>query len=344
MVTLFRIQGTIVLNDYDKVYYSISMQPFKQKFTEIFGKIRDFGQSAKSEEVRQVIHACHKYNVETLWEFTCSFLLLESKSGGKISQHTLRAYKSGLKKFIQDMKESNQDLLKLERADAIVWVRELENPSDKDKKPLSSSSIGVRIAAIKNFYAALKNLKAANIDPFNEVQPAPDTTAKHEKRQPYPIGMLDILITAAKGEDKLLVLLCGHAGLRIAEALALHWDDIDFENHLLLVRSGKGGKKRRVLMSVTLEQALKSTNQETERIFSYNTTHNARRRLQVLCKECGVPYQGFHSLRHTAGTRHYTQTRDIKATSDFLGHSSMDTTSIYAHYAAKEVHQVVRDW
>ena len=198
------------------------MESFKQKFTEIFGKVRDFGQSAKSEEVRQVIHACHKYDVEVLWKFTNSFLLLESKAGGKISQHTLRAYKSGLKKFIQDMKESNKHLLKLERADAIVWVRELENPSDKDKKPLSSSSIGVRIAAIKNFYAALKNLEVANIEPFNEVQPAPDTTAKHEKRQPYPVDMLDTLITAAKGEDKLLVLLCGHAGLRIASNSRSH--------------------------------------------------------------------------------------------------------------------------
>lgn len=320
------------------------MLSFKQKFTGIFGKVRDFGQFAKSKEVRQIIHACNAYDVETLWEFTHSFLLLESKSGGKISHHTLRAYKSGLKKFIQDMKENNKPLLKLEKTEATVWVRELENPSDKDKKPLSSSSIGVCIAAIKNFYAALKNIKAATINPFNEVQPAPDTTAKHEKRQPYPIEMLETLIAQAKGDDKLLVLLCGHAGLRIAEALDLHWSDIDFDNHLLLVRNGKGGRKRRVLMSITLEQALQSAQKETERIFSYNTTHNARHRLRVLCKECGVPYQGFHSLRHTAGTRHYTQTRDIKATSDFLGHSSMDTTSVYAHYAAKDVHQVVRDW
>ena len=320
------------------------MKLAQKKATKMLEKARDFVQSSKGKKKRQAIHACHKYDAETLWELTQSCLLLEGKSGGKVSQHTLMIYRSGLKKFVQDMKENNKKLLKLERDDAILWVRGLEKPLDKEKKPLSPSSIGVRLAAIKNFYVALRSVKATTINPFEDVQPAPDTTAKHEKRQPYPIDMLEVLIAEAKDEDKLLILLCGHGGLRVAEALALHWSDVDFDSYQLLVRNGKGGKQRRVLMSVTLEQTLQSANKEAERIFSYNTTHNARKRLKLLCKECGVPYQGFHSLRHTAGTRHYTQTRDIKATSDFLGHSSMDTTNVYAHYAAKEVHQVIRDW
>ena len=320
------------------------MQTAKPKVTKALEQARDFVQSSKLRKKRQAVRACDEYDAEALWELTQSCLLLEGKAGGKISEHTLMIYRSGLKQFVSDMKALGRNLLKLERADAILWVRSLENPTEQDKKPLSSSSIGVRLAAIKNFYVALRSVKTTTIDPFADIKPAPDTTAKHEKRQPYPIEMLETLIAKAKGEDKLLVLLCGHGGLRVAEALALHWSDIDFDSHQLLVRKGKGGKQRRVLMSVRLEQTLESANQEAERIFSYSTTHNARRRLQVLCKECGVPYQGFHSLRHTAGTRHYTQTRDIKATSDFLGHSSMDTTSVYAHYAAKEVHQVVRDW
>jgi len=96
------------------------MSLLKQKLTGIFGKVRGWGKSIMSEEVKLIIRACHSYDVEALWEFTHGFLLLESRFGGKMSPHTLKAYKSGLKIFIQDMKEGNQSLLKLERTDAVL--------------------------------------------------------------------------------------------------------------------------------------------------------------------------------------------------------------------------------
>ena len=35
-----------------------------------------------------------------------------------------------------------------------------------------------------------------------------------------------------------------YTGLRRAEVVALRWDDIDFEDQLVTVRQGKGGKER----------------------------------------------------------------------------------------------------
>lgn len=42
-----------------------------------------------------------------------------------------------------------------------------------------------------------------------------------------------------------------------------------------------------------------------------------------------MPQECLHTLRHRAGTTGYTRTKDIRATQEFLAHSSLATTEIY---------------
>jgi integron integrase len=59
------------------------------------------------------------------------------------------------------------------------------------------------------------------------------------------------------GEQRLLAQLLYGTGLRIAEALHLRVKDVDFEFRTLIVRSGKGGKDRAVMLPATLLPALR---------------------------------------------------------------------------------------
>jgi integron integrase len=59
------------------------------------------------------------------------------------------------------------------------------------------------------------------------------------------------------GEHRLLAQLLYGTGLRITEALRLRIKDLDFERRTLIVRAGKGGKDRAVMLPATLVRPLR---------------------------------------------------------------------------------------
>jgi integrase len=147
-------------------------------------------------------------------------------------------------------------------------------------------------------------------------------------------------------------LLCAHGGLRIAEALALGWAEVDLPRKRLRVRSGKGRKDRTVSMSSSLAEALARIRRDAAQGTVIHTGDGhpyadptvPRRRLQQLCARAGVSYQGFHSLRHSAGTRLARQTGNLQLVAAHLGHADVSTASIYAKWSDDSLRQAVIDW
>ena len=67
------------------------------------------------------------------------------------------------------------------------------------------------------------------------------------------VAMLCLL----QGTHRVLAELLYGTGMRIAEALQLRVKDVDFERRAIIVRSGKGGKDRVVMLPVALETKLR---------------------------------------------------------------------------------------
>jgi integron integrase len=65
------------------------------------------------------------------------------------------------------------------------------------------------------------------------------------------------VLTGLKGEHGLLARLLYGTGMRISEALQLRVKDVDFAHQALIVREGKGGKDRVLMLPQTLEQPLR---------------------------------------------------------------------------------------
>ena len=59
------------------------------------------------------------------------------------------------------------------------------------------------------------------------------------------------------------------AGLRLMECMRLRVKDVDFDDSLLLVRDGKGGKDRRTPLPGTLEGELGEHNVKTMEIYTH---------------------------------------------------------------------------
>jgi integrase len=97
-----------------------------------------------------------------------------------------------------------------------------------------------------------------------------------------------------------------HTGMRLGEALALEWADIEFDNQRLMIRRSKSGEGRRVPLRQVLADELiawKPTARGTRWIFP--ARYDASRPMQSirkgwfrLCNQAGISGLRPHDLRH----------------------------------------------
>lgn len=149
---------------------------------------------------------------------------------------------------------------------------------------------------------------------------------------PHPAGRsdLDKLKAALPDDLRRAVCLGAYAGLRVSEAAALTWADVNEETRRIYVR-GKGSKERAVGLSpILLDELLPRVdgNVVTAGGKPY-TADTLQRKVNRAMKRAGVDGT-FHSLRHRFGTMAYAATGDLLAVGRAMGHSSPVTTAIYA--------------
>ena len=145
------------------------------------------------------------------------------------------------------------------------------------------------------------------------------------------------------------------AGLRIGEAIALEWRDVDWDGHALnVVRaakdsgigSPKGDRSRSVLVAPYLLELLRDHRSCQARVGKVPTLaftsprgamlnrHNVRRRgHDSAVKKAGLsPTLRLHDLRHTAATIWLASGESIYFVQQQLGHKDIQTTiDLYGH-------------
>jgi integrase len=292
---------------------------------------------ALDERRRRATAAAQMKDAAELWSLLEAFLATYGAAGATLSRHTLRAYHCGLDVFLQHAMEQGINLIRPARDVGARWLRTLEASG------LAPATVKVRLAAARMLYRALRWAGATEADPFADAKPAKDVTAAWDKRSPYQHADVERLLTFAGPRDQALILLCAHGGLRVSEAIALRWEDVDIDERSILVRNGKGGKQRRVVMSARLTAALTRLEQNAERILPWSDVRT-RARLRAVCKRAGVPYKGVHALRHYAGTRLMQQTGSLEHVARHLGHAQIETSRIYAKWSDETLRRALSEW
>ena len=157
--------------------------------------------------------------------------------------------------------------------------------------------------------------------------------------------------------------LCLSTGIRIGELCALQYEDIDFDNGVLIVRktvqrvknddtSANNKTKviitspktknsdRKIPLPERLLEKLKeftALNKDSDFIFSSDgkktlDVRTIQKKFASVLKKCGIKKVKFHILRHTFSTKWVNSGFDIKGLSEILGHSSVNITlSLYVH-------------
>lgn len=253
---------------------------------------------------------------------------------GKRSAHTLSAYKASTRAYLKWIFSRSPSLLLNPEPDTSTeYLRHLE------ARGLSPASVNAHRAAIVALYRALRWTTATDADPYRDTQGVRDPTPRAEKREPYSMAEIQTLLNASNPTERVMLLLMALCGLRISEALALDWQDVDLKAGVLTVIKGKGGKKARVVVPPQVVDELRALGPAQSLVLGWKDPVTIRRRLKKLCEHTGVRYTGreVHGLRHTAGTLMYARTKNLRAVAQHLRHSQLDTAAIYAQMDDSEV-------
>ncbi len=146
------------------------------------------------------------------------------------------------------------------------------------------------------------------------------------------------------------------AGLRISEITALKVNDIDAERKTLHVEQGKGRKDRYAMLSPALLAILRAWWREGQAkglmldggwLFPGQNPVNpiTARHLSRVIHGAAVDAEinkrvGMHLLRHSFATHLLEQGVDIRVIQVLLGHSKLETTSLYTQVASKVLREV----
>jgi len=160
---------------------------------------------------------------------------------------------------------------------------------------------------------------------------------------PSEQDVLRLIAVAAPGDEKDLVMVLLYTLARIDEILRLRWEDVNFDQRVvtLWTRKRKDGNLEPDAMPINTDlfnvlwRRWTSRTQNDWVFFNDKTNDRYNRRpkfMKGLCKRAGIPYIGFHSIRHfMASFLADKQKISLMTISKLLRHRSLNTTEIYLH-------------
>jgi site-specific recombinase XerD len=257
-----------------------------------------------------------------------------------LSDATRRAYGADVGEFCTWLEARGTSLDAVDvraLAEYVAWLG-----GARHGRKLAPATIGRKLAAVRSFLRhALgpERVPDARLGP-RRARRLPDAPAAAEIE-----GTLETL----EGDgpvalrNRALVELVYSAGLRSAEAIGLDLGDVDFEQELVRVRRGKGGKERVVPLgeeaALWLARYLRDARPALARGADDALFLSARgRRLDTSTLRRIVPHP--HRLRHAFATHLLDGGADLRTIQELLGHSSLSTTQVYSHVDPRHLRRV----
>ena len=257
---------------------------------------------------------------------------------GYTKNTVLMAY-AGVKEFLHHITTPNTGNINQEQIQD--YYEYLQNRKQKRKdEPLSEAYINHQIYSIKLFFTWLEQTHQINENPISNIK---FKRPKINTRQPLSKNEITELFNATQNlKEKIVLHLCYSCGLRRSEAVSLNMIDVDFGNSLLYVRDGKGAKRRVIPLNKTVKNDLENYCREyrkdkdlepfmLSRIKHRMSGDSYNRILKQLLQRTEINKEiTLHHLRHSIATHLLENGMSIEFVRDFLGHSHLETTQIYA--------------
>ena len=280
-----------------------------------------------------------------------------------LAANTLASYRRDLRRYGDYLAGAGiDDLGRISEAAVSDFLMRLRE-GDADHPPLTASSAGRTVVAVRGFHRFCLREGLTAVDPAAAVKPpAPP------QRLPKALSVDEVtrILAAAAGAEAepavlatrdaaLLEFLYG-TGARISEAVGLDVDDIDLETNAVLLR-GKGSKERVVPVGSYAREALAayqvrgrpelvSRGRGTPALFLNARGGRLSRQsawtvLRRAAQRAGIAKEiSPHTLRHSFATHLLDGGADVRVVQELLGHASVTTTQVYTLVTVDKLREV----
>ena len=279
-----------------------------------------------------------------------------------LADNTLSSYRRDLRRYVgfllaHDVTELG-DVTEATVTEFLMALRE----GDADHPPLSASSAGRTVVAVRGFHRFAVRDGLATHDPSAGVRPPSPA-----KRLPKALSLGDVEAileaagaagTALAQRDRALLEVLYGTGARISEAVGLDVDDIDLDEGTVLLR-GKGSKERIVPVGSYARDAVASyvTGARTDLVAAGSgnaggalflnarggrlSRQSAWTVIVRAAERAGVTAEvSPHTLRHSFATHLLEGGADVRVVQELLGHASVTTTQIYTLVTVDSLREV----
>ena len=279
-----------------------------------------------------------------------------------LAANTVESYERDLRRYTGHLaargKEQLSDVITADVAAFAVALRS----GDEDHPPLSDSSAGRAVVAVRGLHAFALAQGMSGADPAHEITPSAPP-----KRLPkaISIGEVERLLNAAgstaSGEprelrDRALLEFLYGTGARISEAVGLDMHNLDLEADRAVLLSGNGGKQRfvpvggyavRALQAYLVRgrPALAAGRRPGNAVFlnargGRLTRQGAWGVIGEAAARSGISGVSPHTLRHSFATHLLDGGADIRVVQELLGHASVTTTQVYTLVTVDKLREV----
>lgn len=271
------------------------------------------------------------------------------------SKHTVRNYAidlGALERFLEREKIALVEIDQLDKRLLRSFLAYL------NFEGASKRTILRKIACLRSFFQYLKREKRISVNPMEEIdgpklgKSIPKALSFDEVERLLLAPPLDTLLGV---RDRCVMELLYSSGLRISELAGLNRSDLERKQRLLKIR-GKGRKERLIPITESAAQWIDDylshparkrdekshrAQVDPEAIFLNKwgkriSVRSLDRNFARYLKTCGLAATITpHTIRHTIATHWLEKGMDLKTIQLLLGHSSLETTTIYTEVSTR---------
>jgi integrase len=298
----------------------------------------------------------------TFAEYAATWLeTYQGRTTRGIRPETIRDYKSELDRFaipqLGKLRMSEVEPRHIKKLAATIAARR-RAVRDKPDEPagLAPATVRLALAPVRALFATAVEEGVLRSNPTVGVRiPKPATLEDDDvPEKALTDQQLADLLAAISEDYRPFVTFVAQTGMRVSEAVAIRWSDVDLGNRTVSVRRRWYRKsfappktrhgRRTIPLAPSMAQLLWQRNAKLKPKADdlvwpnqmgniFDPSNLASRVLKPAAKKAGVPWVSWHTLRHTCGSRLFREGWNVKAVQAFLGHSSPAfTLSVYVHF------------
>lgn len=230
----------------------------------------------------------------------------------------------------------------------------VERPNQNQGGTLSVKSAVGHMRAIQLFFSQLQNQSLIQSNPSSVLSFTYPKSRSSVRKALTQSEIQQLYYATATYQEKAILSLAYGCGLRASELEMLNLEDVKVKEKLVIVRKGKGNKRRVIPLNIKvgedLENYLKHERPKwiKSKAFMLHSKggrmkyYTWNKYLKRIAERVAIEESTTHVLRHSIATHLIEQGVDVEQVRKFLGHSQLETTQVYTHIRQDQLQQIKR--